>query len=146
MLHMHAHRRFRLDMCPSLALGLAPMVCTSHTDWCLAASALQPLSPSSTPCHLPNPRNPSHLQATDRALDAKNFAALDVSFRHHSKMAFTTLGAAFYDERRERAWASSRPIGQGGMFEMWMGKKHSITLTATGPMLQIDRACTVRST
>uniref|UniRef100_A0A7S2BQS4 Uncharacterized protein n=1 Tax=Haptolina brevifila TaxID=156173 RepID=A0A7S2BQS4_9EUKA len=82
-------------------------------------------------------------KVTDRACAAKLFAALDVSFRQYSKLTFTSMGAAFYDERRQRAWASSRPIGQNQMFEMWMGKRHSIVQTATGPMLQIDRACTV---
>ena len=51
---------------------------------------------------------------------------------------FKALGDAYYDERKERTWASIKQIGNG-MHSMWFGKKQSILLTASGPMLQIDR-------
>jgi hypothetical protein len=41
-------------------------------------------------------------------------------------------------------WAKSQAIGgPQSMAEMWFGKKHTIVHTKAGPMLQVDRACTV---
>jgi len=77
------------------------------------------------------------------SFDRKSLSALDVAFRQSSTRLFKCLGDAFFDERRTRAWAKTRPIGREGMYEMWSGKRHSIVMTAKGPMLQIDRAATV---
>jgi len=69
-------------------------------------------------------------------------SALDVAFKQYSTTAFKLVGQGFYDESARRPWAKVQPLPGNGMYEMWLGKRHSIVMTAKGPMLQIDRTAT----
>ena len=53
------------------------------------------------------------------------------------------MGDAFYDERKERAWATARALGSSGEYEMHMGFRQSVQLTKQGGMMLLDRAATV---
>ena len=66
-----------------------------------------------------------------------------MAFKHYSMNRFKSVGESFFDERKQAAWAKSMQIGRDGNVEMWFGKKHTIVHTKAGPMLQVDRACTV---
>ena len=69
-------------------------------------------------------------------------SALDVAFKQYSTTAFKSVGQGFYDESGRRPWAKVQSLPGNGMYEMWLGKRHSIVMTARGAMLQIDRTAT----
>ena len=68
--------------------------------------------------------------------------ALEVILKHHAATRFKAIGDAFYDETRERSWASVHQIGSAKLARLWMGYRTAVVRSENGPMLLVDRAAT----
>ena len=81
------------------------------------------------------------VNAPSEAVKRQSMAVIDLAMRQHPQTVYKCLGAAFYDERKQAAWARGTK-SVSDIEEMWMGFKMTNVSTAAGPMMQIDRAAT----
>lgn len=70
-------------------------------------------------------------------------SVLDVVLKQDAVCRYRQIGDAFYDERREAAWAQIDEVGQDRTSQLWFGYRQSIVMTDKGPMMQQDRAATL---
>ena len=69
-------------------------------------------------------------------ISRQHLALIDVTMKQKPATLFKQLGDAFYDERREKQWASIKEICRN--YQLYQGYKQSVIVTSSGAIIQLD--------